>query len=466
MTFVLSRTFYFSPIALRWVCVCTWKYLLSVFKGCAWGQNGICMLSTHYYYYYYNLPPLVCEQKSLWVTLLCNVWARIIVTDCNLPVQCVSWKSLWLTVTVIHMCSVWAGITVTDCAMCEQEWLTDSAMCVREWLSLWLTVQSVSRNRCDWLCTACNVWTGITVTDRAMCEQESLWLTVQCVNRNHCDWLCTVWNVCVWESLWLTVQCVCGNHCDWQCNAFGGITVTDCAICVWESLWLTVQCVSRNHCDWLCTVCNVWAGITITVCSVWAGITVTDSAMCEQESLWLTVQCVSRNHCDWLCTVCNVWAGINVAGVKWVIRLQLVLLLVLFLSAMDLLVGSFVHTDPGRSIHLTSISLCLSDSCLCLCDICLSDIVWHLCLSACLASVSFCLPVWHLYLSGRLISGCLVMSVSFAWCLFAFFLVCLTSVFHYSVYLWLTWCSTNLMPSGFFLDFFFGMDMVSDGCKS
>ena len=35
------------------------------------------------------------------------------------------------------------------------------------------------------------------------------------------------------------------------------------------------------------------------------------------------------------------------AGVKWVIRLQLVLLLVLFLSAADLLIGSLVHTDPG-----------------------------------------------------------------------------------------------------------------------
>lgn len=36
------------------------------------------------------------------------------------------------------------------------------------------------------------------------------------------------------------------------------------------------------------------------------------------------------------------------AGVKWVIRLQLILLLVLFLSAMDLVVGSFVHTEPGQ----------------------------------------------------------------------------------------------------------------------
>ncbi|RUS91653.1 hypothetical protein EGW08_000626 [Elysia chlorotica] len=42
--------------------------------------------------------------------------------------------------------------------------------------------------------------------------------------------------------------------------------------------------------------------------------------------------------------------GVNVSGVKWVIRLQLVLLLVLFLSIMDLLVGSFVHTDPDEGV--------------------------------------------------------------------------------------------------------------------
>ncbi|XP_048251115.1 solute carrier family 12 member 8-like [Haliotis rufescens] len=41
---------------------------------------------------------------------------------------------------------------------------------------------------------------------------------------------------------------------------------------------------------------------------------------------------------------------INVAGVKWVIRLQLLLLLVLFLSAMDLMVGSFVHTDVENGV--------------------------------------------------------------------------------------------------------------------
>ncbi|XP_073989746.1 solute carrier family 12 member 8 isoform X1 [Rhodnius prolixus] len=36
---------------------------------------------------------------------------------------------------------------------------------------------------------------------------------------------------------------------------------------------------------------------------------------------------------------------INVAGVKWVVKLQFVLLVVLLLAALDLVVGSFVHTD-------------------------------------------------------------------------------------------------------------------------
>ncbi|XP_014262007.1 solute carrier family 12 member 8 [Cimex lectularius] len=37
--------------------------------------------------------------------------------------------------------------------------------------------------------------------------------------------------------------------------------------------------------------------------------------------------------------------AINMAGVKWVVKLQFMLLIVLLLAALDLLVGSFVHTD-------------------------------------------------------------------------------------------------------------------------
>lgn len=39
---------------------------------------------------------------------------------------------------------------------------------------------------------------------------------------------------------------------------------------------------------------------------------------------------------------------INVAGVKWVIKLQFILLLILLLSGLDFMVGSFVHTDEGK----------------------------------------------------------------------------------------------------------------------
>ena len=39
---------------------------------------------------------------------------------------------------------------------------------------------------------------------------------------------------------------------------------------------------------------------------------------------------------------------INLAGVKWVIRLQFVLLAILVLGAMDFGVGSFTHTNEGE----------------------------------------------------------------------------------------------------------------------
>ena len=42
------------------------------------------------------------------------------------------------------------------------------------------------------------------------------------------------------------------------------------------------------------------------------------------------------------------FTGINIAGVKWVVRFQLILLIVMFLSVMDFLVGSFVHSEPGK----------------------------------------------------------------------------------------------------------------------
>ncbi|XP_068102355.1 solute carrier family 12 member 8 isoform X2 [Hyperolius riggenbachi] len=39
--------------------------------------------------------------------------------------------------------------------------------------------------------------------------------------------------------------------------------------------------------------------------------------------------------------------GINLAGVKWIIRLQLLLLFLLAVSTLDFVIGSFTHLDPG-----------------------------------------------------------------------------------------------------------------------
>ena len=40
--------------------------------------------------------------------------------------------------------------------------------------------------------------------------------------------------------------------------------------------------------------------------------------------------------------------GVNLAGVKWIIRLQIVLLIFIVASILDFVVGSFAHTDPAN----------------------------------------------------------------------------------------------------------------------
>lgn len=45
-------------------------------------------------------------------------------------------------------------------------------------------------------------------------------------------------------------------------------------------------------------------------------------------------------------------ASINVAGVKWVIKLQFVLLLVILLAALDFFVGSLTGGHPGKYIYV------------------------------------------------------------------------------------------------------------------
>jgi hypothetical protein len=47
--------------------------------------------------------------------------------------------------------------------------------------------------------------------------------------------------------------------------------------------------------------------------------------------------------------------GINLAGVKWIIRLQLLLLLLLAVSTLDFVVGSFTHLDPGKPLECSAL---------------------------------------------------------------------------------------------------------------
>lgn len=48
---------------------------------------------------------------------------------------------------------------------------------------------------------------------------------------------------------------------------------------------------------------------------------------------------------------------INIAGVKWVVKLQFILLLILLLAAGDFVVGSFIHTDKGEALGVAYFSL-------------------------------------------------------------------------------------------------------------
>ena len=50
-----------------------------------------------------------------------------------------------------------------------------------------------------------------------------------------------------------------------------------------------------------------------------------------------------------------ILASFNVAGVKWVIKLQFLLLFAMLLAAIDFFIGSFVNKpDPGESVLLFS----------------------------------------------------------------------------------------------------------------
>lgn len=48
------------------------------------------------------------------------------------------------------------------------------------------------------------------------------------------------------------------------------------------------------------------------------------------------------------CAAVILLSIINIAGVKWVIKLQFILLLILLLAGVDFMVGSFTHINVGK----------------------------------------------------------------------------------------------------------------------
>lgn len=48
------------------------------------------------------------------------------------------------------------------------------------------------------------------------------------------------------------------------------------------------------------------------------------------------------------CAAVILLSVINIAGVKWVIKLQFILLLILLLAGVDFMVGSFTHVNIGK----------------------------------------------------------------------------------------------------------------------
>ena len=48
-------------------------------------------------------------------------------------------------------------------------------------------------------------------------------------------------------------------------------------------------------------------------------------------------------------TTALVLLVVVLAGVKWVVKLQLLLLAILMLSVLDFVIGTFAHTDYGKN---------------------------------------------------------------------------------------------------------------------
>uniref|UniRef100_A0A8D0HKU1 Solute carrier family 12 member 8 n=1 Tax=Sphenodon punctatus TaxID=8508 RepID=A0A8D0HKU1_SPHPU len=115
----------------------------------------------------------------------------------------------------------------------------------------------------------------------------------------------------------------------------------------------------------VCELCSIGSGGVYSMISTVLGGQVGGTV----GLLYIFGQCVagamyitgfSESIAD-LLSLSNIWAvrgislavllgllGINLAGVKWIIRLQLLLLLLLAVSTLDFVIGSFSHLDPDH----------------------------------------------------------------------------------------------------------------------
>nr|XP_033801916.1 solute carrier family 12 member 8 isoform X2 [Geotrypetes seraphini] len=113
----------------------------------------------------------------------------------------------------------------------------------------------------------------------------------------------------------------------------------------------------------ICERCNIGSGGVYSMMSTVLGGQVGGTfgllyvfGQCVAGAMYLTGFAESISD---LLNLSNIWAvrgislavllgllGINLAGVKWIIRLQLLLLLLLAISTLDFVVGSFTHLDP------------------------------------------------------------------------------------------------------------------------
>ncbi|MGH0138779.1 UNVERIFIED_CONTAM: hypothetical protein FKN15_015876 [Acipenser sinensis] len=110
-----------------------------------------------------------------------------------------------------------------------------------------------------------------------------------------------------------------------------------------------------------------------SVSPIWAGLSMSPVValfQCVAGAMYITGFAESIAE---VLNLSNIWAvrgismgvllgllGINLAGVRWIIRLQLLLLAVLAVSALDFVVGTFSHLDPVMQIDQLVVLL-LSD---------------------------------------------------------------------------------------------------------